>query len=521
MTHPTYAALLRLDERLAACGHHPLTPWWCDTLGRFYAHPTARSLVARVGRGGAKSHTSVKVSLAEALAGDWHIPPGERHLWAYISASKDEAGQRLTLIQRFLSDLGVPHTRNGDEIILRDRAVGWRVMAAQVGAVSGFRCIGASLDELAKWRAGLDAVNPAGEVHASVAAMMVTHPEARRLLISSPVSDRDFHAERFALGDTAEQVTAHAPSWVANPDGITEAQTRALEPIERTWRREYAAIPSAAASEAFEGIDGLVAHEVHRRPYIPGGRYCLGYDAALRSDRTAAVVAHVETRCRPQSPHLSVTVIDRVLCLKPRWLGLKKLSLDDVEQSLSELAKEFKVRELVGDIHLFDALEPRFKARGLKAVEAPMGVAAQERRASLLISKIEAGEIELLDDPDLLHELRSAQLRLSGGRWLVSAPDRRGHHDDVLDALLLAVEAAQALPPTGGDIQEHKSIRWDGSRLRVRVWFTDQAGMPAPPPEGTPRAEKARSERFRRGEFTQADIDLLGEDEVMRRLGRG
>lgn len=264
----TFASLEALDAALAAAGHHPLTPWWKDTLSRFYGHPTARTLVARVGRGGAKSHTSVKVSLNEILAGDWKVPPGERHLWAYVSVSKEEAAQRLLLIENFLRCLGIPFERSGDQIHLSNLPLGWKVAACQVNAVSGFRCIGASLDELAKWTAGGDAANPAAEVAASVAAMSITHPGARRLLISSPLGNLDFHHERFELGDTAEQVTAYAPSWVANPAGITEEQTRKQEPIERVWRREYLAVPQASASSAFD--PDTVARAFRQ---LPGGQW--------------------------------------------------------------------------------------------------------------------------------------------------------------------------------------------------------------------------------------------------------
>lgn len=260
----TFGSLQSLDSALAAKGHHPLTPWWSDVLERFYGHPTARSLVARVGRGGAKSHTSVKVSLNEILAGDWRVPPGERHLWAYVSVSKEEAAQRLLLIESFLRSLGVPFERSGDQIHLANLPLGWKVAACQISAVSGFRCVGSSMDELAKVAA--EGANPAPEVAASINAMAITHPKSRHLLISSPLGNLDYHFERFELGDTAEQLTAYAPSWVANPGGITEEQTRKQEPIDRVWRREYLAEPQASASSAFDPDTVAAAF----RPWTPG-----------------------------------------------------------------------------------------------------------------------------------------------------------------------------------------------------------------------------------------------------------
>lgn len=248
----TFETLLGIDTELARAGHHPLTPFWRAELERFYGSG-ATALIGRVGRGGAKSHTSAKVGLNETLFGDWRVPPGERHFWAFVSATKDEAVQRLLLLQSFLRGLGVPFDVQGDQIALRDKPRGFRVFACQVGAVSGFRCYGFSADELAKWESRETGANPAPEVCSSLAAMCVTHVGSRRLLISSPWSLDDYHAERFDQGDTDHQRVCAAPSWVANPAGITEAQTRAAEPDPRRWAREYAAIPSASASAALDG----------------------------------------------------------------------------------------------------------------------------------------------------------------------------------------------------------------------------------------------------------------------------
>ena len=60
----TIATLRQTDERLVRAGHHPLTDVWLEQLTRFYAHSTATTLVAQVGRGGVKSHTSAKVALS-------------------------------------------------------------------------------------------------------------------------------------------------------------------------------------------------------------------------------------------------------------------------------------------------------------------------------------------------------------------------------------------------------------------------------------------------------------------------
>ena len=56
----SFAHYLEVDERLTRLGYLPTTPWWLGELERFYAHPTARTLVARVGRAGIKSTTAAR-----------------------------------------------------------------------------------------------------------------------------------------------------------------------------------------------------------------------------------------------------------------------------------------------------------------------------------------------------------------------------------------------------------------------------------------------------------------------------
>lgn len=247
----TLDSLLGIDDALTRAGHHPLTDWWKEQLGRLYRHPSALTFVGRVGRGGAKSHTSAKVGLNETIFGDWVVPPGERHFWAYVSKTKDEAAQRLLLLQSMLRALGVKFETQGDQINLLDEPRGFRVFACQIGAVSGFRCYGYSADELAKWENRDTGANPAEEVCSSLNAMCVTHRGVRRLLISSPWGMSDYHFKRFEAGDDADQVTAWAPTWIANP-AMTEADTRKSEPDERVHMREYRAVPQATASAALE-----------------------------------------------------------------------------------------------------------------------------------------------------------------------------------------------------------------------------------------------------------------------------
>jgi hypothetical protein len=252
----TYESLIALDDEIARCtGQFTLSPFWRAFGERGYRHPTAGMWIGQVGRGGAKSFFSRRVGLNECVNGDWDIPSGERHYFLFGSENRDEALQRIAGLETDLRALGIRFERDGDEIRLVDLPRGFIVRAARIGAFSGFRAFGYALDELAKIKADPTLANPAPELISSANAMLVTHQRSttdrpKRLLLSSPFSVVDAHYEAFARGDTPDQLVVNAPSWIANP-GITEEETRRLEPEESTWLREYKAIPSAAAGLAF------------------------------------------------------------------------------------------------------------------------------------------------------------------------------------------------------------------------------------------------------------------------------
>ena len=132
-----------------------------------------------------------------------------------------------------------------------------------------------------------------------------------------------------------------------------------------------------------------------------------------------------------------------------------------------------------------------------------MAPAAQAKRFELLMGLIAAGRLRLVDHPELLKELRQARLtRHAGGRTTVAAPRKAGAHDDVLDALLLAVERAATLPPIGGDVfceQSRSGYFAPGAGLVgfERRWYRRLANGNAtptdPPPGSLEFADHARA----------------------------
>jgi hypothetical protein len=251
-----------LDRALVSAGFPATSPWWWATIQRFY-RSGKRELVLRVGRRGGKSSTLCRLAVVEALWGDHVVPPGDVGVVAFISVSRDESSKRIRTITAILDTLRVDYTRRDTTIELANKPIAFATFAASIAGVSGPTCIAVICDEVAKWRDSDTGANPATEVLASVRPTTATMPNARMFLSSSPLGNLDAHAEAFAQGDTARQTTAFAETWLANPS-VTEEQTHALEPDERVWKREFAAVPQGSTSDAFnaDAVDQLFVEPV-------------------------------------------------------------------------------------------------------------------------------------------------------------------------------------------------------------------------------------------------------------------
>jgi hypothetical protein len=241
-----------LDEFLVCRGFNPTGDWWLAQLERYWRSGKF-IFVGRVGRRGGKSTMACRTGVTIALWGHWKIPPGETAKVIYISLDRREASDRIDTIKAILTALGEPFEPRNGEIWLKRRAVVFIVLVATIGGVSGKTAIAAFCDEAAKWRDKHTGANPASEVFASLKPSMLTmRPCAFLFLISSPFSTVDAHYREFEEGETRQKVVAEAPTWIANPSR-TEEDTREMEADQRVWRREYAAIPQAAAGSVFDG----------------------------------------------------------------------------------------------------------------------------------------------------------------------------------------------------------------------------------------------------------------------------
>ena len=427
-----FAAFIAADNALAARGIPPASPFWREAVRRFYEHPTARQLVACAGRGGDKSRTAVKMAIVETLAGEFKIPKGERHFFTFVSVNTDEASKTLGVLESYLRALGEGHTRRGDTIELRSLPRGFIVRAARIGAVSGWRALGWCADESAKW--SNEGADPSAEIIASIRAMCVTHPKARGRMISSPLATAGHFYDAWSEGDTAHQVTCHAPSWVGNAS-ITEEYTHALEPHVPTWRREYAAIPAAGASAAFDVEDvNAMVRELHPDAFELGQAVMVIDSSAGKSDAWAFALARFVNEGGKR-----LLYVDRIGAFEGAFA--KSTSFEQVVAHCASVARSAGVRMVFGDQFQAFPLSSAFASHGMTYGERPW-TSTTKIEATSALRRLQRDRALVLAPGEESDRTRQECLRfeekiLPSGALTVGAKRTRSGHADRASLLLM------------------------------------------------------------------------------------
>jgi hypothetical protein len=165
---------------------------------------------------------------------------------------------------------------------------------------------------------------------------------------------------------------------------------------------------------------------VRERPAVPGMSYVGGFDASGgRADRAALAIAHtadgraVLDVVRPWNPpHNRAHVIAKAACI----------------------LKHFKCTEIRGDKYAAEFVVAAFRDHGIT-----YHAAEQDRSALYLevLPLVNAARVRLLDDAELLRELRGLERRRGATKDRVD--HRPGAHDDrAIAATLALVQAAVA-----------------------------------------------------------------------------
>lgn len=297
------------------------------------------------------------------------------------------------------------------------------VLAADAPGAWGLQPYAVFADELAQW-----ADTPAPRrLWEAVSSAVAKSRETRLVVLTTAGDPAHFsaqvleHAIRSPLWRVHE---VHGPAPWADPERLAEQRARLTESayarlFENRW---------TAADDRLTTIDAVRECVTHAEPlaYRRGRSYVVALDLGLKRDRTAAVVAH---RDGPK------VVLDRIAV----WQGTrqKPVRLSAVETWLEKAVVDYGRAQIVADPWQAAGLCQRLRGRGFRVVERPFTAQSVGRFASTLYGLLRDGNLELLEDPELLDELAHVRLRETSP-GVVRMDHDPGRHDDRAIALALA-----------------------------------------------------------------------------------
>jgi len=401
------------------------------------------------------------------------VPPGDTAVIPFVSIDRGEASARLHTIKEILNVLGVAFDARGEEIAMSgDRRVLFRVATCSVSGTVGFTSVACFADEMARWESRDTAANPAREVMGSLRPTMATQPHAFEVCSSSPWSEEDYHHELFTAGDGEHQVTAHAATWEANPT-LSEETTRALEPDQRVWLREYAAIPGGTVTESWFGsaVDAAIEKEPPP-PLARGIRVLYAIDPAFDGESSPDRFGWACLTSEARNDNGRITRVRGIGAWKP-----DRTPFEMARRVRSEVCDTFepdqKGRELAhvySDQYEGHSWTELARQAGLIVEVVPWTGAANDNGRTARFKSVRTamlnGDLTIPNDPDLIRELRSVRGVLApSGVERIELPRTASGHCDRVASLVLGASIALSWSPSTAEPAKPVLTREDRWRL--------------------------------------------------------
>jgi hypothetical protein len=406
---------------------------FCEHTGRSrYAPPPGgyREAACIVGRQSGK--TRVAATLAAFEAATATTEPDATETYALLVAQDQRAAlrslftyarapfERVPVLSRSVRD------RRAEAVTLDSGCV-LAAYPCRPQSVRGLRARVVVLDELAYYRSS-EGYPTDTEMLRAVRPTLAT-TGGRLVVLSSPYAQSgalyDLHRRHFGR-DGSDVLVWVGAAHVMNPTLPADYLRRMERDDPEAYRSEVLAEFRAGVS-AFLDPDALaacVANAVRERAPRADVDYCGVYDASGgRHDAAAVGIAHAEgkraildaLRAWP-APHNPAGVVGEAC----------------------ELLRRYGIREVHGDRYAAEFVAEQFRAHGIDYVPSERDTSAMFLE---LLPLVNAERVVLLDQPELLRELRGLERRRgASGRDRVSHPP--GGHDDRAAAAAGAVVRA-------------------------------------------------------------------------------
>jgi hypothetical protein len=404
-----------------------------------------------VGRRGGKSFIVSIIAVFMGLFCDFlqFLAPGERGVIMLIATDRRQAGIILRFIKAILSiPLFKSYVENekAEEIELSN-GINIAVHTCSFRAVRGYTIPVVIMEETAFWR--IEGSNPDTEIYTALRPGMSTIPNSLLISISTPYSRQGLLYEVFKeyYGKEDEEVLVwRAPSLLMNP-------TLSSKLIEKEIQKDPAAARAEWDAEFREDLEAFLPLEAIDRVVIPGRIelpfiektpfFAFTDPSGGGQDAFTLSIGHREDKKIVQD------------LLRARRGG----NVYDTVKEYADILKKYGLREVTGDQYAGAWVKEGFQKEGITYRICPVSKSGAYLEA---LPFINAGLVELLDDREMIKELRQLERRKgTAGRDIIDHP--RGLHDDRANSVCGMIVIAKQEPILPG------IVIWDERSGRIRT----------------------------------------------------
>ena len=443
---------------------------WRQCTGRttYPAQPFGEVTVIAGARAGKDSRIAAPVVLYEALFGghDAHLARGERAVIPLVAQDQRATRVAFSYIRDSLVGSSLLNSMVADvlslEIVLTNRTT-ILCFPCTLRSLRGWSVPAGVLDELGYFRIEGQADSDA-EIQAAIRRGMLAFPSPRLVKISTPYMKSGILYDDFRRGfgqDNPDLLVWRASSQLMNPTILSSRLEEERRKDPGRFSREYEAefgedLDAFLPTELVAGA--VISGRVALPPVAGAGPYFAAVDpSGGGSDAFTVAIVHTE------GPRIVQDVMRG-------WSGSRSrpLELAAVTAGIADLCRRYGVSYVLGDRYAAEWVRQAFRDARLAYWAAPWTKAEAYRELEPLLV---AGQLDLLEHPELLRELRCLERRYHpGGRIAIDHPS--GAHDDHANALALAV--AHALRSRSRDTEFDENDRPEGSFERFARGGSEQ-----------------------------------------------
>ncbi len=382
-------------------------------------------------RAGKTSRVACGIAIFEAfrLHG---VPTGEHAYIAIVAPVKRQAKIAFRFLRNFLLDSPLLKKYvlkiHKDEIELSNGVI-IACWPCNLVTVRGSSVICAILDEVAFWQHEETSANPEAEVLDALRPSMATLSNTKLIKISTPFRKEgllwDEYQRRNELGHFVWQLS----SAEMNPSISAAFLEKQRNRGEEKFRREYLAEFTDHVSRWINSnvLDACIAKGTTELPPRKGVRFVAAVDPAFKRDDFALCIAE-----RANDGTIS-------LALLRTWTGKpnEPLGFEAVCREIARILKSYGINTLVGDQHCAAVIAQAFLKLGINYREFTFTTASKMDLFTNVKHLLLQRQIQLLDDPELLRQLRGLEEhRTSSGNVEIRTAARV--KDDLVCATVLA-----------------------------------------------------------------------------------